>query len=209
MATPPPSLKTKDAFASASAGKKNKKPLPWKLILGGGAAVAVLLIYYSVTSSVIPPQGTPLYGICKVYIEEHVQFPTTMKVIEFGQTIPDGEDPSNPKRVINEVTYSSIDGFGQSMLNSVACHYKLYENPPIPGYFGWLMERVTFNGRDDHGWADVYYPPDKKAPRAADDRNEQLEVFNASIPAIMANSPDLTLPWHDLKYMKIKDLQDL
>ena len=208
MAGGTPSLKTRAAFASASSGKVKRK-LPWKPMVALGVLVVGALIYFVGFPRVMPRMGNAVYGICRVYIEKNLQFPTTLRIIEFDEKIPEGENPSAPQRINHNVTFSSIDGFGQTSLNTVTCGFKFDPKLANTPWNGIILERVLFNGRDSHGWSDVYYPPDKKNPRAADDRSEVLEIFNAGIPAIFANPPDLTLPWHDLKYMKVEDLKDL
>lgn len=209
MAEPTQAKKTKLQFMGAVTGKPPKKKLPWKWIAAGVTITLVLGMYIAVTSGITPRKGSPLYGICRVYIERHLQFPKTFKVVQFEQRIPEGEDPNNIKRLEIDITFSNIDGFGQHRLDTVTCAFKTEDRLANTPWDGILLERVLFNGRLDHGWADIHYMPDKKTPRANDDRSEELEKFNLTIPAILANPPDLTIPWHNLKYMRVEDLQNL
>lgn len=213
MATPKtPSSKTKSQFSSAAAvDPKKKSKLMGRIKLYGAVAAVAAVIggYYYIKSTTVPPQGNILYGICRVYIERHMQYPKTMKVIEFNQRIPEGENPSAPGRISYDITFSSIDGFGQNLLNTVSCDFRLDDKLKNTPWNGLVLDRVQVNGRSDHGWADVNYPPNRKNPRAPDDNSEDLEEFNQTIPAIIKYPPDLTLPWHKLNKMKIEDLQDL
>lgn len=197
------------AFAEASSAGPPKKKLPWKIIIPVVGIVAILGGYYFISSMFVRPKGNGLYGICRVYIERHLQFPTTLRIVQFEQSIPEGENKRKPTKIDYEITFSSLDGFGQSMLNTVTCGFRNKDKAKGDVGEGVVLERILFDGREDHGWSDTYYPPDKKNPRAADDRSEDLELFNQTIPAIDAYPPDLTLPWHNLRYMEIKDLQNL
>jgi hypothetical protein len=208
MATPD-NVKTRMQFANAVSGKPQKKKLPWKLIIPGALLALVGAGYLWMTYSLTPPKGNNLYGICRVYIERHLQFPDTLRIIQFEQRIPEGENPNKPRRIEIDITFSNVDGFGQNMLNTITCGFRTEDKLIGTPWQGLVLERVLFEGRIDHGWADAYYPADKKIPRASDDRSEDLEYFNATLPAIIAYPPDLTLPWHDLKYMNVEDLKDL
>lgn len=198
--------KTKSAFDSAVAGKKQKKKLPWKLGVALGAPVVLILGYFAFFSGATAPQGNNLYGVCRGYIELNLQFPETIKIIQFEQRIPDTENPDAPQRINYDITFSSIDGFGQHQLNTLTCGFKFDQNLVNTPWQGIVLERTLFNGKSKHGWADVYYPANKKSPRAADDRNEKLEVFYNAIPSLLANPPDLTLPRYRLNSLPISML---
>lgn len=212
MAKPAPPSKNKSQFASAATPEKKpkKKISPRLMMIGFGAVLAVAILgYFYIQTKTVPPQGNILYGICRVYIERHLQYPYTLKIIEFNQRIPEGEDARAPKKISYDITFSSIDGFGQNMLNTISCDFRLEEKLKNTPWQGLVLERTQMNGRSDHGWADVLYPPERKTPRAADDNSEELEEFNQTLPAIITYPPDLTLPWHKLNKMKIEDLQNL
>lgn len=200
--------KSRNDFTQAATGKKAKKKISWKL----GAAVAVPVIgligYFGMTSGFTPPQGNNLYGVCRAFIEQNIQFPDTLKIIQFEQRIPDGENPDAPQRINFDVSFSSIDGFGQHQLNTLTCGFRFDQALVNTPWQGIILERTSFNGREDHGWSDVYYPPDKKDPRAQDDRSEKLELFYNGIPSLLVNPPDLTLPWKDLSNTPIEGLKD-
>ena len=214
MANPVPPSKNLKEFSDASADPKAKrKPKPlsnrMKMIIGGGVTALFIGGYMYSVYSFVPPQGNILYGICRVFIERQLQFPNTMRIVEFSQKIPESEDQRYPKRVTYGVTFSSTDGFGQRMLNTVDCDFR-YDDALANGpSLGYTLERTLVNGRAAHGWSDVYYPPNRKKPRAADDNSELLEEFNKIIPVIIAHPPDLTLPMRRLRYMKIEDLQNI
>lgn len=201
--------KSKAAFSNAASGKKPKKKLPWKLIIGGAVPLVALGGYFAFFSEVAAGKGNNLYGVCRGFIELNVQFPETIKVIEFDQRIPDGENPNSPQRINYDISFSSIDGFGQHLLNTLTCGFKFDQSLVNTPWQGILLERTQFNGSDNHGWADVYYPADKKDPRAADDRSEKLEVFYNTIPSFLVNPPDLTLPRYQLIRLSIERYKDL
>lgn len=202
--------KTRQQFSRAVSGKVPEKKLyrDWRVMAAGGAILVFIVGYFSFGSS-SPRLGNNLYGICRVYIERHLQFPETMKIIQFEQRIPEGEDPKNIKRIEIDITFSSTDGFGQNTMNTITCGFRTEDRLMKTPWNGILLERVLYNNRIDHGWADAYQPQDKKNPRAPDDRSEDLEMFNQGIPAIIAYPPDLTLPRYNLKYMSVERLKNL
>lgn len=203
---------SRQAFSGAVSGARSlNQKISRRTKIWGGIAVAILLFsaYAYTVMNVVPPQGNSLYGICRVYIERHLQFPNTLKIIEFNQRIPRGENPRAPRAITYDITFSSIDGFGQDSLNTLTCDFKLDDKLMNTPWNGIVLYRTLMNGRSDHGWADVYYPPNQKNPRAGDDVSEELENFFPSIPIIMKNPPDLRLPLRRLQYMRIIDLQNL
>ncbi len=163
--------------------------------------------YFWISSLLIPPKGNSLYGLCRGYIELQLQFPQTLKIIEFKQSIPKGENPNSPQRILYDITFSSIDGFGSRGLHTVTCGFKFNKDLANTPWQGIFLEEVLYDRSKDHGWADIYYPPND--PRAVNDTNKRLEKFFNAIPSLLINPPDLTLPWHNINKMDVKDLQDL
>ena len=201
--------KTRVQFTAAVTGKKGTGRIPWKAVM---ALIVVGLIgggdyYYQ--QNFVPRKGPILFGICRTFIEQKSQFPGTIRIIEYSQRIPPGENQSNPMRVVSSITYSSTDGFGQSMLNTFECTFRRDPELRNTPWQGIVLERTTMIGQPEHGWADVYVPGKKEGPRKPDDRSDILEEFFVGIPAILAYPPDLTLPTKDLKFVKVEDLQDL
>ncbi len=198
--------KGKTAFDSAVTGKKPKKKISWKLAAALAVPVVLIVGYFTFFGSVTAPKGNNLYGVCRGYIELNLQFPETIKIIQFEQRIPESENPDAPQRINYDISFSSIDGFGQHQLNTLTCGFKFDQALVNTPWQGIILERTLFNGKSKHGWADVYYPANKKSPRAADDRNEKLEVFYNAIPSLLVNPPDLTLPRYRLNSLPISML---
>lgn len=214
--------KGRSDFTSAVSGKKIGKKLSWKLMAALGVPVILIGGYFAVAAGSKPPQGNNLYGICRAFIEQNTLFPETVKIIEFDQTIPDGEDPSAPQRISYQISFSAVDGFGQYLLNTLTCEFRFKTDLVNTPWQGIVLERTFMNGRQEmkdsqgkglgypvHGWVDTYYPPDKKDPRPSDDFSERLEIFHNGVPSLLANPPDLTLPRYDLKRLPINRYQEL
>lgn len=134
--------------------KKKKKASWWKIAaLGiGGVTLFGGLIYFATA----PKQGGATLGICKVFVERFVPYPTTLQY-QFTEIYP--------KAV--RVGYTHIDAFGQFRLDMAECAFR----PDTKR--GAVVDSVLVN-REDLDAALV-------------------ERFNAGLPAILANMPDLTL----------------
>ncbi len=193
----------------AAFGLIGGRKLPWKLIAGGGGLVVVLVGYFWIQSMTVPPKGTIYFGLCRTYIEQQLQFPQTMRLIEVNDKLPEGEDPKNPQRINSEIFFAYTDGFGQSLMAEIICTFKFDQQLLGTPWNGLFLERVLVDNNLKHGWADVYYKPDQKNPRRADDNNERLEFFFNGIPSLLAKNPDLSKPWRNIKYLSIQQLQDL
>lgn len=211
MATITPTLKNKTQKSAFNKGASENQPIkkewPAKKLVLIGTPLILIAGFLWVQSTLIPPKGNNLYGLCRGYIELQLQFPQTFKIIQFEERIPETEDPKNPQRLNQEVTFSSIDGFGSRGLHTITCGFKFNSELANTPWQGIFLERVLYDGRADHGWADVYYAPND--PRAAQDTNKRLEKFFNAIPSLLQNPPDLTLPMYNLNRMNMKDLQDL
>ena len=214
------SRRTQSDFKGASDGKVQKKKFgltrQQMIMIGIGVPVLGIVGYVLMLLNATPPKGNNLYGLCRAYIELHLQYPETMQIIELKQSIPDGEDKNNPQRINYDVTVSYIDGFGQRQLNTITCGLKFNQDLANTPWQGIYLERVLFNSKSlspnkapKHGMVDVYYPLNQKNPRRFDDYNENLEIFYNGIPSLLVNPPDLTLPRYDLNRMKIVDLKSL
>lgn len=204
--------RTRDAFGGAATGARKFHaawPFSKRITIILGALLVLVGGYFWYTATFVPPKGNNLYGICRGYIEQRLLYPLSLKVIQLSERIPDKEDKNNPQYIEYEILFSSRDSFGGERMNSVTCGFRFREDLLQTPWKGIVLERVTFNNRKDHAWTDVYYPPDKKDPRAPDDQSEDLERFQAAIPSLLQNPPDLTLPFHELFRMRIEDLKDL
>ena len=66
------------------------------------------------------------------------------------------------------IWYSRLDAFGEYRMEAIQCYFK-----PDPAY-GYKVDRITINRRDIDTAA--------------------IERFNKSLPTVLENMPDLTLP---------------
>jgi hypothetical protein len=200
---------TQSAFGAAALGRLGGRKIPWKIVIPAGVLLLLAGGFFVYQSMTTVPQGNNLYGLCRAYITYQMQFPETLNIIELDQDIPKGQDPNNPQQINYELTFTYVDGYGQSLLNTVTCEIKLESKLLNTPWQGIVLAKVLFDQRLDHGWADVYYPPDQKNPRRADDRNERLEFFFNGIPSLLANPPDLSLPRYRLQDVPVDRLRDL
>ena len=149
-----PKLAKQNPTSKVAAKKRKKRVGIFKKI---GIAIMALIVGYGILLLFKPYQGTMLYGICKVFLEQQAQFPHTLRlsvVQEFQQSA--------------RIWYSQVDAFGAYRLEPMECFY-------IPDEVtGAKLEYVTVGRRQ--------LDPDI------------IERFNRSIPVILQNPPDLTLP---------------
>lgn len=154
---PEPSRAAKIASAPSSKVGQRKRKQRMTLFKKLGVVVAALILSYGIYLLFKPFQGTMKFGICKVFLEQQVQFPQTLRlsvVREFAQSA--------------RIWYSHVDAFGAYRLEPMECFYKADER------YGAVIDYVTIGRRQ--------LDPDI------------IERFNASIPVIVQNPPDLTLP---------------
>lgn len=140
--------------SKVTARKRKKRKGRFKQL---GAGLATLIILFGIFQLFKPYQGTMLFGICKVFLEQQVQFPDTLRlsvVQEFQESA--------------RLWYSQIDAFGAYRMEPMECFYK------ADARSGAIIDYVTVGRRQ--------LDPDIVAR------------FNASIPVILQNPPDLTLP---------------
>ena len=140
--------------SKVAARKRKKRVGHFKKV---GIAIMALILGYGIYLLFKPFQGSMLFGICKVFLEQQVQFPHTLRLSvaqEFQQSA--------------RIWYSHVDAFGAYRLEPMECFY-------IPDEVtGAKFEYVTVGRRQ--------LDPDI------------IERFNRSIPVILQNPPDLTLP---------------
>lgn len=198
------------AFSSATSRfqkYKNKINQKWAIILG---VLCVLIGGYAwYDQAFVPPKGNNLYGICRTYIEQKIPFPHTFRVLQMKQYIPEKEDPNNPQRIAYEVFFTHADTMGNHKVDSMTCGFRFRQDLAGTPWQGIMMEYVIFNNKKNHAWTDRYYPPHQKSPRAPDDRSEDVERFQAALPGLLSNPPDLSLPFKDLQKMPLENLRDV
>lgn len=120
------------------------------------AGVAVLLILI-VIAACTPRKGTMLYGVCLVFTERILTYPTTLQVNYVEQY---------PMAV--RIGFSHTDTFGQFKTEMIECTYR------PDAEMGLAMDSVLLNRKEMDG--------------------ELVSRFNAGLPMIVKNPPDLTLP---------------
>lgn len=117
----------------AAAGGRGKKPKKkasrWKI--GGIGVAAVLVLGLLVFVAMREPQGTPMLGVCKTFVERYVPFPTTLRYQFIEQY---------PRSV--RVGYSHVDTFGQFRLDMTECGFK------VDPERGAMMASVLVNRED-------------------------------------------------------------
>lgn len=87
------------------------------------------------------------------------------------------------------IYYKKIDPFGVGSVNSIDCYFKRDST----GAFSYDLAKVDINGKNRT------YEAEKP---------ENVKKFNVGIPAILANPPDLTLPYFALDNIaQYKDLE--
>lgn len=117
------------ARGSSGASGVKKKASWWKIGSIGVGAVSIfgLLIYVALA----PKKGGPMLGVCKVFIERFIFYPTTLKYQFIEQY---------PKAV--RIGYTYIDGFGQFRLDMAECGFR----PDVQG--GMVLDSVLLNRED-------------------------------------------------------------
>jgi hypothetical protein len=119
----------KDVLVEKEQGKNTTKKPPQKnrkpLYIVGGIFVFFILAY--MVSQ--PYIGTIRFGICKVYLEQNINYPTSL---EWVQAV-EGESSVR-------IFYNVSDSFGQKSLNDIECRFDV-TNPQLP-----LLKSVNING---------------------------------------------------------------
>lgn len=115
--------------SSGGGGKPKAKASWWKIAaLGIGGVSLFSLVIYVATA---PKKGGPMLGICKVFVERLVPYPTTLQYQFIEQY---------PKAV--RVGYTHIDAFGQFRLDMAECGFR----PDTKA--GAVLDSVLLNRED-------------------------------------------------------------
>lgn len=149
-----------DAIEQGETAQK-KKALKKKHLKLGGAGAVVAILGYFIYGLFQPYQGSMAYGMCKVFLEQNVTYPTTLQINQV-------EELNNWVRL----WHTQIDGFGAYRMEPIQCYFR-----PDP---------VTKSALDK------VYLGDPARKREVDPK--KVEEFNQSIPYLLDNPPDLTLP---------------
>ena len=134
---------------SKSAKKKKQKQYA---IIGGIALVGLILFV-----GLQPIKGTIQYGICRVFIEQSVRYPSEMLIVNVVE---------HPAYV--QVEYTTINEFGDYAAHVATCYFQQDQKGQI-------------------ALRDVVMDRQKVDPK-------KMSIFNLTIPTIISNPPDLTVP---------------
>ena len=117
------------------------------------------------------------FGICKVFTEMYVQFPTTLKfnsVEEFSTSV--------------RIWYTHTDSFGEYIMEPIQCYYKADEQ------YGYILDKVTIRRREiDQKIVDDFNktlpvifanPPDLTLPVPPEDSLKNLQINLMSRPIL-------------------------
>ena len=109
---------------------KKKKRKIW-LIAGGVSAFLGLFFYWGF----MPQYAGPTYGLCKIFIELHVQYPETLKFYSYQKT--NGEE---------RVWYMYTDAFGQTRFQVLYCGFSK-EKDAASGKTSLVLKSAKYDGR--------------------------------------------------------------
>jgi len=135
----------------------------------GMIAVGVLVFAYLVYWLFKPFKGGMPFGICRVFLEQNVQFPDTLRLSQV-QRIND----------FVRIWYVQIDGFGEYRMDNIRCTYEADEQ------YGIRVKKVSINRRDvepekiekfNRSLPVIFaHPPDLTYPRKLPDSLKDLQL---------------------------------
>jgi hypothetical protein len=152
----------------ASAPKPKKTSKRMKRLYWVGGGVLFFLLILMILT---PAQGSLQYGICRVFVELSDPYPTEIKPLSVDDYVPLG----GPVRIY----YKKVDPFGVESVNTIECTFVR----DATGAATTTLKKVDING--------------KNRPYLAESP-EYIQKFNAGIPAILDNTPNLTLPYFSI-----------
>jgi hypothetical protein len=118
--------------AIKKSGVKEKRDAQRKKFMKRGAILGVIaLLGYGIYLLFVPYKGGAAFGLCKVFLESQVRYPTTLKLsgVEFiGESM--------------RIWFSDIDAFGDYKLRPIQCYFKNDEN------LGLILDRITIDRRE-------------------------------------------------------------
>lgn len=165
----PPNCKARDPVSDltksqAKAAKPKRRKMSWKKRIGLTFMVLIpLIIWYGFQPVFIV--GSPLFGLCRTYIELIVPFPDRIQYVDLVDNF-DGK--------VN-VDYIYTDGFGEHLYTQATCTFKPDEESGNP---------VMTSFRYRRGGGDRVY-------RFNAEKQAAIDAFNKTIPMILADPPDL------------------
>lgn len=111
------------AAAQARGGKKGRKSKR-KIYIGAAVAVLGLLIFVGLQ----PLTGTIKYGICRIFVEKKLTFPSEMNIVSVEERLQDVR-----------MEYSIINEYGEYIVETITCVFQ-----PHPDTI-WTLSEVTLN----------------------------------------------------------------
>ncbi|MCF8495420.1 MAG: hypothetical protein K9G62_01995 [Alphaproteobacteria bacterium] len=156
------------AVAHSAVRKKKantrKRNMKYAVILGG-----ILFFSYGVYQLFIPHQGTIGFGVCKVFLEQNVQYPHTLhlsKVEQFSTSV--------------RIWFTQTDSFGEYRMEPIQCFFRAHEE------WGFELDKVTIRRRElDPAIVERFNPtipyikaapPDLSLPMPLPDSLENLKI---------------------------------
>ncbi|HBR68961.1 MAG TPA: hypothetical protein DEA55_06255 [Rhodospirillaceae bacterium] len=158
-----PSLDTKKSTVESIKARrayKRRQSRKWMII--GGVATLLSGVTWALF---IPYKGPITYGACKVFLENYVLYPQSVRIStvdDYGASV--------------RIWFTYLDSFGEFKLEPMQCFFKMTTDDDKKKYgnVSFIMEKATINRRE--------IGPDI------------IERFNYSILGIVASPPDLSLP---------------
>lgn len=155
-----PEEEINQALSQSSIGQKqkHKRSLYFK---GGLYVLGALLFVWLLFYLFAPFKGSMAYGVCKVFLEQHVEYPMHLRLSQV-------EEFDNWVRI----WHTKLDAYGEYRLEPIQCFFRLDET------YGYVIDRVFLG--------------DPSRPRVFEE--EVVARFNKTLPVILQNPPDLTMP---------------
>lgn len=150
---------------SFGAAATKRRPSIKKIIAGAVVSLIAFLVWWGMQPLYIT--GSPLFGLCRTYVELTVPFPERLEFVDLIDNF-DGKVA---------VDYIYTDGFGEQLYTSALCTFKPDPQTGVP---------IMTSFRYRRGGSDRTY-------RFGAEREEAIAAFNATIPGLLQDLPDLRL----------------
>lgn len=160
----------KDSLAQGKAGEKRKASRKRNIKIGLWI-VGVIFAFWAYDALFSLKKGGTGFGLCKVFIELHVQYPTELRysyVLPMSRTM--------------RIWYVQHDAFGQTRFDKMDCTFRPDDT------YGMALEKVTINRREMEPSAleafnktipaIMAYPPDLTYPQGLPDNLRLLKKKN-------------------------------
>ncbi len=153
-----------------------KKTLSLKLKIimwsAGAAALLILILAVSCTSA----QGTIRYGICKTFLELHIDYPLTMRISEVRE-----------QQDYARIHFTHLDSFGQYRSSRIECYFEEDRNSAVRL---WIQEVLARSNTPENLQAGQVLTVERLAG-AAGIRSEILKSFLAGDIQSLPDSGDV------------------